>query len=295
MDIETTIKYIQNVERRITPAQIATVYQGAQSLLKLPIFIQKKIIQMNSQRQTYMGFVVEPYSTFFAYEINPEMVKGYLPDNYELIPVSLFEDSEKKTLAIVGCFNVRTSVFSGTRFELYIIGRNRQTGLVSWLICDYESNTINYDEEKGFLSPTLSECIYTTSYNADIICKAKSKRTKTAIDFILDIKDFNCIELNKKLWIEGNLSIDYSGVLDNGGNAPFGLIFDPNEMRCAQIIRKNSIKIKEMEFGFISSAMQPYEVCCFQYAQHYLTTMFQSGHEMKDEDDLIKKIHEIVK
>jgi hypothetical protein len=115
-----------------------------------------------------------------------------------------------------------------------------------------------------------------------------------SIKLDIDINNTNCIELNKQLWIEGNLSIDYSGELNSKGNEPFGLIFDPAEMNCAQLINPDSVKENEIEFGFIKKGMKPFAICCFQYAQHYITTIFQKGHELKDEKDLENKIFEIV-
>jgi hypothetical protein len=294
MKKEDTQRYIKDVENRITPGKVATVYQGAELLRKLPLFIQKKIITKSSKADPYMGFVVEPYSLFLAYEVDESLIGEYLPAEYELEPVSIFDNTVEKKCAIIGCFNVHTSVFWGSRFELYLIARNKKTGLVSWLICDYESNTINYDPGKGFLSPTLKRCIYTTSYDGELICDIESKKSKNKIKLIADIKRFSCIELNKKLWIEGNLSIDYSGELDNSGNDPFGLIFDPNEMKCAQLLRKEDIEIENIDFLFIDKSMGPFEACCFQYAQHYITTIFPRGHEMKDESDLENRIKEII-
>ncbi len=262
--------------------------------MKLPNFIQQFIVNLNSKKNEYMGFVVEPYSFFLAYEITEDMVKGYIPENYELVPISIFDKSPKKLCAIVGCFNVHTSVFWGSRFELYIIAKNKKNNLVSWLICDYESNTFNYDPGKGFLTSTLSKSVFTTSYDGNIICDIESKKSNTKINVIVDVNNHNCINLNQKLWIEGNLSVDYSGELDNKGNDPFGLIFDPMEMKCAQHINVDEIQIKQLDFGFVKSDMKPYESCCFPFAQHYITTVFPEGNLMKDEQDLYNKINEII-
>jgi hypothetical protein len=100
--------------------------------------------------------------------------------------------------------------------------------------------------------------------------------------------------LNQNLWIEGNLSIDYSGALENAGNDPFGLVFDPMEMKCAQHVKQDQIQINTLEFGFIKSSMKPFESCCFPFAQHYITTIFPEGHKMKDAQDLRDKMGEIL-
>ena len=36
-------------------------------------------------------------------------------------------------------------MFWGCRVELYLVAENTRTGMLTWVICDYESNTINYD------------------------------------------------------------------------------------------------------------------------------------------------------
>lgn len=287
--------FVKNVENRITPRDIAKLFSNAELLRKLPLFIQHYLVKKGSKDNPYMAFVVEPYSLFLAYEINEDDVKQYIPTDYELLPTSIFENESRKNCAIIGCFNVHTSVFWGSRFELYIIARNKKTNLLSWIICDYESNTINYDPCKGFIGPTLGKCIYTTTHNGNIVCDVVSAKSRNTINLDVDINNTSCIELNKQLWIEGNLSIDYSGELNNKGDDPFGLIFDPAEMNCAQLIDKKSIKINDIEFGFITNDMKPFSVCYFQYAQHYITTVFQKGHELKNENDLENKIEEIVK
>lgn len=286
--------FVKNVENRITPKGIAKLYSNAESLGKLPLSLQHYLVKKGSKDNPYMGFVVEPYSLFLAYEINEDDIKNYIPSDYELLPSSIFENESRKKCAIIGCFNVHTSVFWGSRFELYIIARNKKTNLLSWVICDYESNTINYDPDKGFLIPTLDKCVYTTTHNGNIICDIKSIKSNNTIKLDIDITNTSCIELNKQLWIEGNLSIDYAGELNSKGNEPFGLIFDPAEMNCAQLIDPRGIRTNEIEFGFIKRGMKPFAVCCFQYAQHYITTVFQKGHELKDEKDLENKITEII-
>lgn len=288
------IEFIKDTEKKITPDGIAMTFNNAQKLMKLPKFVQNFIIKQNTKNNQYMGFVVEPYSLFLAYEITAELVKDYIPDTYELVPISIFDHSDKKLCAIIGCFNVHTSVFWGSRYELYVIAKNKKNNLISWLICDYESNTFHYDPGKGFLPSTLQKSVFTTAYNGKIICDIEGKESNTKIDLIIDVNQYNCVYLNQRLWIEGNLSIDYAGELDNNGNDPFGLIFDPMEMKCAQHIEADQIEINQLDFGFIKTSMKPFEACCFPFAQHYMTTVFPEGHMMKDENDLYAKISEIV-
>ncbi|MBC3899339.1 hypothetical protein GH811_06900 [Acetobacterium malicum] len=288
------IEFIKETEKKITPDGIATTFNNAQKLMKLPKFVQNFIVKQNTKSNQYMGFVVEPYSLFLAYEITQEQVQEYIPDNYELVPISIFDHSDKKLCAIVGCFNVHTSVFWGSRYELYVIARNKKTNLISWVICDYESNTLHYDPAKGFLPSTVQKSVFTTTYNGKLICDIEGQDSRTKMDLIIDINQYNCVFLNQRLWIEGNLSIDYAGELDNNGNDPFGLIFDPMEMKCAQHIEVDQLQINQLEFGFINSQMKPYEACCFPFAQHYMTTVFPEENKLKDENDLYAKISQIV-
>ena len=288
------IEFIKDTEKKITPDGIAATFNNAQRLMKLPKFVQNFIVKQNTKTNQYMGFVVEPYSLFLAYEITEELVKNYITDDYELVPISIFDQSDKKLCAIIGCFNVHTSVFWGSRFELYLIAKNKKTNLISWLICDYESNTFHFDPGKGFIPSTLPQSVFTTSYDGKLLCDIKSTKSSNKIDLMVDINQHNCIYLNQRLWIEGNLSIDYAGELDNNGNDPFGLIFDPMEMKCAQHIEVDQLQINHLEFGFINSQMKPYEACCFPFAQHYMTTVFPEENMLKDENDLYAKISQIV-
>ena len=66
------------------------------------------------------------------------------------MPTAIFEETEPRICGVIGAFNVHTSVFWGTRVELSLIAENTTTGMLSWVICDYESNTISYDPGQGF-------------------------------------------------------------------------------------------------------------------------------------------------
>ena len=46
-------------------------------------------------------------------------------------------------------FRIHTSVFWGARVEFYLVAENTKTGLLSWVMMDYISDTISYDEKHG--------------------------------------------------------------------------------------------------------------------------------------------------
>ncbi len=294
MDKDIFRNYVKNVERRIEPQKVSVAYQGAEFLRKFPLFLQKMIIGSTTKKKSHMGFVVEPWSLFLAYEITEEDIQHCLPDNYELLPTSIFQDSPKKNCAVIGLFNIHTDVFWGSRFEIYIIARNKDTGLASWIIYDYESNTINYDPGQGFLGATLRKSVFTTTHKGEIITELKGRKGNNIIQLTADTKDAKYKELDRQLWIEGNLSIDYSGELGDKNSNLFGIIFDPEEMKEALQINTEKIQFQEMNFGFINRNSVLLEACCFPYAQHMITTIIPKGHEMRNEKDLENKIKEIV-
>jgi len=45
MDSTLFRKYVKNVEKRIEPKKVSMAYQGAEFLKKLPLFIQKKLLE----------------------------------------------------------------------------------------------------------------------------------------------------------------------------------------------------------------------------------------------------------
>ena len=281
------IQYIKNTEKMVSPATVGTLFQRAEMLRKLPLKMQKFIVDKGSAKDPYISFVVEPYSFFLSYEIkNLEAANKQLLPDYELIPSSMFADTEPRYCAIVGVFNVHTSVFWGSRIELYLIAKNKNTGLKSWIICDYESNTISYDPGRGFLGPSTHCSIVTTAYSGELIIDIRSEDLTNQITLTADIKTGELTPLNQRLWVEGNLSVDYGGELEDVVSNPFGLIFDPKEMEQALKLPLENVHIEKNSFGSSMLEDKPFEACCFPFAQHFLTTSIPITSEIKNESDL---------
>lgn len=290
------LTFIKITEKMVTPKKVATTFQGAEILRKLPRIAQKKIMEHGAKKNPYISFIVEPYSLFLAYEVFDETkLTGILPAGYELVNSSMFRTTKERKCVILGAFNVHTSVFWGNRVELYIIAKNKKTGLVSWIIHEYETNTISYDPGRGFMKPSTKHSIFTTSYLGEIILDVEGKDSKNKIQVNANVKKGVSNDLNKKLWIEGNLSVDYGGALNSVHTKPFGLVFDPAEMNEALSIPSKHIEIIENTFltGLIKKT--PFEVCCFPYAQHFYTTSVPIGHSIQNENDLENRIAEINK
>ena len=227
------------------------------------------------QQGQHVGFIVEPYSLFLAYEITDEAPQPrLLPPGYKLVPSAVFEGTEPRLCGVIGAFNVHTSVFWGTRVELSLIAENTSTGLLSWVICDYESNTISYDPGQGFSATSTRRAVVTTSHAGDLIVDVQSAHGPNQITGVADLHRGTTRPLDQRLWLEGNLSVDYGGPLQAAGSVPFGLIFDPREVEQALDLPLDAVAIERMTFGDGILAAAPFEACCFPYAQHYLTTSF---------------------
>jgi hypothetical protein len=163
-------RYIKTTEKMVVPAKVASATQGSALLRNLPLRLQRYIVERGARTNPYMSFVVEPYSVFLTFEVtDTEAAEQILPPNYSMFPSSMFSDTPKRPCAIISAFNVHTSVFWGSRVEFYLIAENCKTGLLSWIIIEYESNTHSYDPSQGFIGPSTSHSVVTTSYLGEII------------------------------------------------------------------------------------------------------------------------------
>ena len=188
MKKEDLRRFIKTTEMMVVPAKVASVTQGSGMLRKLPLRLQKYISDRGARSNPYMSFIVEPYAVFLSFEImDTETAERFLPPNYSLVPSAMFGDTSKRPCAIVGAFNVHTSVFWGSRVEYYMVAENSETGLLSWIIIEYESNTHSYDPSQGFIGPSTSHSVVTTSYLGEIIvdiAAAKSDNGLTLIAYL---------------------------------------------------------------------------------------------------------------
>jgi len=285
-------EFVTQTERRVSPKEVAKLYARAEMLAKLPLSAQRWIIG-HAGGDPYVGFVVEPYCLFLAYEIDDlTLARTQLPADYELVPTTMFADGEPRYCSILGAFNVHSSVFWGSRVELYLIAEDTRTGMLSWVICDYESNTINYDPGEGFSGATTSRSIITTSHAGDVIVDVRSRERTNHVNVTAALPGAPMRPLDQRLWIDGNLSIDYGGRLMDTSSVPFGLIFDPGEMAQAQDIPLESVSVERNTFGAEFMQAEPFEVACFPYAQHFLTTSYPQPSAIVDQAGLEDAVRE---
>ena len=77
-----------------------------------------------------MGFVIEPYSLFLFFRLKDiAKAKSLLPERFELVKASVFEDDEPDYYFGIGNLNTRGSTFWGIRLESYLIAVDKQTGV----------------------------------------------------------------------------------------------------------------------------------------------------------------------
>ena len=292
MEANDLRSYIKTTERMVIPAKVAFTTQGSTMLRKLPLRLQRYIVNRGARTNPYMSFVVEPYCTFLAFEIvDPEGAERMLPPDYSLIPSAMFNDTPNRLCAIISAFNVHTSVFWGNRVEFYLIAENKKTGLLSWIIIEYESNTHSYDPGEGLIGPSTSHSIVTTSYLGEIIVDVSSVKSDNNLNLVVDLKNGVLTELSERLWIEGNLSVDYGGELQQS-TKPFSLIFDPQEMTQALKLPLSDISLCANTFGTGVLSLVPFEVACFPYAQHFITTIVPRSATTRTAEDLEQAVTE---
>ncbi len=267
-------RFVTHTERKISPRDVGRLYQRAEMLARLPLPAQRWITT-HAGGDPDIGFVVEPYCLFLAYEIDDlEQARRQLPPDYELVPTSMFDGTATKYCGIIGAFNVHSSVFWGSRVELYVIAENARTGMLSWVICDYESNTISYDPGQGFSGSSTSRAVITTSHAGEVIVDVRSKVGPNHLTVSAALPGAPMRALDQRLWVEGNLSVDYGGRLLDAESVPFGLVFDPGEMEQALSIAVEAVEVEHNTFGAGFLAANPFEIACFPYAQHFITSSY---------------------
>lgn len=283
-------RWVTHTEGKVTPKDVGKLYARAESLARLPRSVQQWIVD-HAGGDPYLGFVVEPYAFFLAHElIDLDAAREWLPPDYVLVPASMFANGEPRYAAILGAFTVHTSVFWGCRVELYLIAENTRTGMLTWVICDYESNTISYDPGDGFSGATTSRAVVTTTHAGEVIVDVRSAERANQLTVTAALPGAPMRALDARLWIEGNLSVDYGGRLMAAESVPFGLIFDPAEMTQALDVPLGGVAVERNSFGAGLLAGSPFEVACFPYAQHFITTSYPQASPIVDEAGLVAAV-----
>ena len=267
------LEYAKGVERLVDPMAVGTSHYMQTRLRKLPVWLQRKIVTSATKKADKMPFVVEPYCTFLFYEIpDPSKVQKFMPDGFVPAKAAVFEGGPEKYYGIVSMFRIHTSVFWGARAEYYLVAENTATGLLSWVMMDYISDSISYDEKHGLKSPDVKAAVMTTTCEGDFVCDMKSLDGEKKVKCQANLMKAKMKPLNQRLWIEGNTSIAYGRLAGEADGDLFSLTFFPEEMKQALEVPLADVTVAEAatattgKFGAVLE-----RVACFPFAQHMLS------------------------
>lgn len=266
------LDYAKGVERLVNPMEVGKVLYLQTKMKHLPVWVQKKIVTSASKKASKMPFVVEPYCTFLFYEIpEPEKIVRYLPQGFRPAKTAVFEGGPEKYYGIVTMFRIHTSVFWGARTEFYLVAENMETGLLSWIMCDYISDTISYDEKHGLKSPDVSGAVMTTTCEGDFVCDMKDATGHKYAKCELSLSRAQMKPLNQRLWIEGNTSIAYGRTSGDTDGDLFSLTFFPEEMKQALEVPLADVRVADVycNVGRVGGVLE--RAASFPFAQHMLS------------------------
>jgi len=288
MNQEEYRNFIKKTESLVKPQDVTAISFLSSFSKALPKKTQHKFTQSGKKKVPYMGFIIDPYSLFLSFKIiNTSAAQEMLPDGYELAEASLFKKDAKFPMAIASVFTARTSGFIGMRVEFYIIARNKETGLLSWIICDYETNTNSYDPKNGFCGYTCDPAVYTTTYFGELLVDIKNRTNNKEFIVSVDLEKGDSRELDESLWIEGNLIVDYGGDLKSDFSEPFSLIFDSDMVKEAINIPLEHVSIKANSYlGNIIDPVKPVNAIIFPYSQHFIIKQDLQKYAVKNQKDL---------
>ena len=267
------LEYAKGVEKLVDPMGVGKTHYLQTKLSKLPVWLQRKIVTSATKKANKMPFVVEPYCFFLFYEIpDPSKVQKFMPEGFVPAKSAVFEGGPEKYYGIVSMFRIHTSVFWGARAEFYLVAKNTKTGLLSWVMMDYISDTISYDEKHGLKSPDAKAVVMTTTCEGDFVCEMNGLNGKKKVRCQANLMKAKMKPLDQKLWIEGNTSIAYGRMAGETDGDLFSLTFFPEEMKQALEVSLSDVTLAEVatattgKFGAVLE-----RAACFPFAQHMLS------------------------
>lgn len=280
-------RFIRQVEGLIDPGEVCDLYFIQRFKKLLPGGLFKKLLVKTSKQFPRIGFVIEPYCLFLFFKMNDlEKARALLPKRYELIKTRITADEEPDHYYGMGIFNTRGSTFWGTRLESYLIAKDRETGLVSWIFIDILSNTLIAQPKDG-VADRNAQALYTTNSKGDMYLDISEDKTGRCLRLKGNVTRGIRKPLDRPLWIGGNTSIAYTEKLAGDDDEPFAVVFDPAEVDTALELPVEDIHITEntIKPDFADAALV--KALCFPYAQHYIADSPGCRTIVKDEEDLV--------
>ncbi|MEG1435570.1 MAG: hypothetical protein RSD45_08440 [Gordonibacter sp.] len=278
--------FAKGTERMVDPITVGSIHFMQQFYGMMPLGMQRKLLARASETTPYMGFVVEPYAFFLFYEIADERrASSLLPSGFRLAEARVFEGDEPAHYAIMSFFRVHTSAFWGSRAEFYLVAEDERTGLLSWVIVDYASDTISYDRKHGLRAPSAPPAVMTTTYDGRVLVDMASIQDGGRTAFSATLENSHIRKLDTRLWIEGNLSVGYGKSLSEDNSDVFSLTFLPEEMGAALDVPLENLRLEQATWCTDMLAPKPSKLACFPFAQHLLSDSpgFASGHSTEEE------------
>jgi hypothetical protein len=196
----------------------------------------------------YMGFIVDPYCFFLSYPVTDRAAaEKMLPERYELVDTAMFSGDPKRPQVIISAFTLRTSVFAGMRVECYLIARDKAPAASpgSSRLRDEHPDQRSCERLLGlFLGsrPLRHHALRRA------LAEAANEKRGNRYAVMADMSNGRMRELDRDLWVEGNMAVDYGGRLMDPSSRPFSLIFDPILMKQAQEIPLEAVTIRENSF-----------------------------------------------
>lgn len=291
-DQEVNRIFIKKTETLVKPRDVMTISFFSDLNRLFPKKIQRAFMEGGKKKVPYMGFIVDPYSFFLAFKIkDPAAAQAMLPEGYELVETCIFKGDEKIPMAIAGVFNARTSAFMGLRFEFYIIARSKDSGLISWIICELETNSNNYTPKNGFGGFTCDPAVFAVTSFGELIVEIANRQDKKEFITSVNLKKGATQELDESLWIDGNLSIDYGGALKSDSSSFFSLIFDKNMMKEAIKIPLEQVSITSNTYlGNIIDPMKPVTAVIFPFTQHFIIKQDLGKKDLPNQRELCRQL-----
>ncbi len=294
MSIRDDERFIKRVEGLIDPAEVCDLNFIQRFKRLLPASVFKNLLFKTSRRFPYIGFVIEPYAVFLFFRLkDADRARALLPARYELVKTRIIADEEPGYFHGMGIFNTKGSTFWGTRLESYLIARDRETGLISWIFLDILSNTLIALPKTGVADRNCAKAVHTTNSKGDIFIEIEESGGGRRLELRGNINRGVRKPLDKDLWIGGNTSIAFVEKLSGGDQEPFAVIFDPAEVETALDIPVADIRLAENCLAPDLAEKELSKVLCFPFTQHYIADSPGCRTFIRDEQDMIEKYLEI--
>lgn len=290
LDNEKGNRLVRNIEALIDQGEVCDLFFFAGLRRLMPAALFKKLLYRMSARFPLMGFVIEPWCLFFFFKIKDvAAAQAQLPDRYELIQTRVFEGEEPAYYYGMSFFNTRASTFRGSRLEAYLVARDRETGITSWVFADILSDTLIAHPKWGITAPNCIRPVCTTNPHGEIIVDFTHTGDKRRIAFSGSLTGGKERPLDQDLWVMGNSSIAHSKTFQSSDDETFAVVFDPAEVEQALDIPPEAFTISHN--SMLPAWVEPAVVktTCFPWDQHYVADSPGRSTRVLDQADMMVK------